>query len=105
MHIVVRLGTVVLLLAHLASSALFAQTGEASDAHLDRELRDAAIVGDTVLIETLLRDGVNANAKTRFGKSALMFAAEEGNQVSVELLLDRVPGDLAGMIGPRGSNL
>ena len=60
-----------------------------ADATLDRELRRAAMVGDTPAIAELLERGASVNAANEFGKSALMIAVESDSMDAVALLLAR----------------
>jgi excisionase family DNA binding protein len=57
--------------------------GEISD------LMRAASKGDIVLVQGLLANGIEANARDMFGNTALIFAAGGGHIDVVQLLLDR----------------
>ena len=52
-------------------------------------LLDAARTGDRVRVASLLDSGVSANASTKYGVSALGFAAERGHFDIVRLLVER----------------
>ncbi len=69
------------------AALLLAFSLQAAPGKYDRDMWEAAIIGDTATMEELLDKGVDPNAANRYGKSALMFAAEEGNEEVVELLI------------------
>ncbi|MGA8865771.1 MAG: ankyrin repeat domain-containing protein, partial [Candidatus Sulfotelmatobacter sp.] len=49
-------------------------------------LMEAAMIGDTNILQALLRSGANPNLKTKGGKTALMFAREAGNHPATLVL-------------------
>ena len=49
----------------------------------------AARKGDTAAVKVLLDNGVNVNAKTRYGATALSYACDKGHMEVVKLLIDR----------------
>jgi len=55
----------------------------------NRKLLDAAEAGDTAEVQSLLREGANANAKGDYGNTALMGAAVRGHTESVRALLEK----------------
>jgi outer membrane protein assembly factor BamB len=55
----------------------------------DEELWDAARRGDLEAVTRLLASGVDVNAKTRYGATALFFACGQGRVDVVRLLLDK----------------
>jgi hypothetical protein len=61
-------------IAWVLVAAIFVRPLYAMD--LDRELREAALVGDVEAVAALLEQGAKPNSASKFGKSALMFAAE-----------------------------
>ncbi|HIE53972.1 MAG TPA: ankyrin repeat domain-containing protein, partial [Chromatiaceae bacterium] len=61
----------------------------ADKAELGRELRLAAAIDDVETMEKLLDQGADVNAANKYGKTALMMAAENGNLAAVSLLLAR----------------
>jgi ankyrin repeat protein len=75
-------GAMLTLLAATAAAAQ--QTTEKADA-----LSDAARKGDAAAVRKLLDDGVDANTKFRYDRTALSFAADRGHVDVVRLLLDR----------------
>jgi ankyrin repeat protein len=52
------------------------------------DLMVAASRGELARVETLLREGADANARDAFGQTALMYAASAGHQSIVEELID-----------------
>ena len=58
------------------------------EASLDSRLIDAAEAGETAEVSKLLSAGASVNAHSPIGKTALMFAAQEGHPGVVETLLD-----------------
>jgi outer membrane protein assembly factor BamB len=56
---------------------------------LEEELWEAARRGDRARINVLLEQGVDVNAATRYGATALSFAADKGHVEIVKLLLER----------------
>ena len=56
-----------------------------AEASLDSRLFDAAEAGE---VRKLLSSGASVNAHSPIGKTALMFAAQEGRLEVVEILLD-----------------
>ena len=76
--------------AHYLLPALFLLWPLLSPAEdLNSELREAALVGDIELVDELLAQGADPNSMTRFGKSALMFAVEEGSDEVAFRLIER----------------
>lgn len=73
---------VALLAAVLAGASLFGATPEDF-------LLEAIRQGDVAAVRKLLDGGASANAKYRYDRSALSFAADRGNVEIVRLLLDR----------------
>src|SRR5688572_23791761 len=53
------------------------------------ELWDAARAGDLARVNAALAKGANIDAKTRYGVTALMFAADKGHTEVVRLLLEK----------------
>ena len=49
-------------------------------------LMEAALRGDTEKVKALLAQGADVNAKTRFGGTALMYAARNGHKEIVRIL-------------------
>src|SRR5262249_38889741 len=74
-----------------AAAALFVVSvgGSAFAAAAEEELWSAARSGDLKAIEDALAKGVNVNAKTHYGASALWFAAYKGHAPVVQLLLKK----------------
>jgi outer membrane protein assembly factor BamB len=68
------------------SCALFTplSAGEAGDAFID-----AARDGDLATVKRLLGEGADVNATTKYGATALAYAADKGHVEIVRLLLDR----------------
>ena len=87
-----NLELIVIVIAVLFNSAVFARD-------INRDLVDAALVGDADSAAALLKQGADANAAGEFGKSALMFAAEVGNDEVVKLLVEH-----GANINPRSSS-
>jgi len=56
-------------------------------AEINQELRWAASIDDAETITQLLAAGASVNAANKFGKTALMNAAENGNIVATSTLL------------------
>ena len=54
-----------------------------------KKLLDAAEAGDTAEVQSLLRDGANANAKGDYGNTALMGAAVRGHTETALALLEK----------------
>src|SRR6187431_615084 len=77
----IRMQIALLALAMGAASA-FAATPE-------EDLLEAIRQSDVAAVRKLLEAGVSANAKYRYDRSALSFAADRGNVEIVTLLLDR----------------
>jgi len=55
---------------------------------MSKELRDAAMCGDDAVVFDLLTHGLNVDAATDDGWTALMFAARNGRTSTVRMLLD-----------------
>jgi len=55
----------------------------------NKKLLDAAEAGDTAEVQSLLRDGANANAKGDYGNTALMGAAVRGHTETARALLEK----------------
>ena len=53
------------------------------------KLIDVAKVGNTGMVQRLLNQGIDVNAKDEFGDTALMYASAGGHAETVELLLSR----------------
>jgi hypothetical protein len=79
--------TLALVLAAVAMPAWSDTQDDEQDA--GRDLRIAAMIDDTEAVATLLDQGADVNAASRFGKTALMFAVEGGNLQTAALLLNR----------------
>ncbi len=62
----------------------FAQTNDLSE-----RLLEAARAGDVEQINTLLGQGADVNASTRYGATALHYASDKGHFEAVKLLLSR----------------
>ena len=58
-------------------------------ADLSEELFAAARKGDTEAVKVLLQKGVDVNAKTRYGATALHYACDRGHLDLVRLLIER----------------
>jgi ankyrin repeat protein len=56
---------------------------------LNEEFFAAARKGDAAAVKALLDKGVNVNAKTRYGATALSYACDRGNVELIKLLLER----------------
>ena len=83
---------VVLATALLVGQAASGQTSTSpatAASPLHEELWDAARAGDAARVTRALEKGADANAKTRYGATALTFAADKGHLEVVRLLLDR----------------
>jgi len=68
----------------LAATAAGAQTADPG-----AELRAAATRGDLAQVRALLDAGVDVNARTDYGATALSYAADKGHAQVVKLLLER----------------
>ncbi len=78
---------IILLIALLLiSSPIFAQNAQQE---LNDQMWEAVRKGDAALVTTLLDKGADANAKFRYGQTALFKAAERGHTAVVKLLLAR----------------
>ncbi len=55
---------------------------------INEELWAAAKNGDAKIVETLLTEGADVNAKTSYGQTALWFAAGKGHQEAVKVLVN-----------------
>ena len=64
-------------------------TASQSPSPLAEELWDAARAGDAARVARALDKGADVNAKSRYGATALTFAADKGHAEVVKLLLDR----------------
>jgi hypothetical protein len=53
------------------------------------DLIDAAQKGDTAGVNALLNEGVDVNAKDKYGYTALMYASKEGHTETVKALLEK----------------
>ena len=69
--------------------ALLLDAAQAND--LEKELIQAAVAGNITEVVSLLDAGANVNTRNEIGKTALMYAAEEGHNEVVELLIPAVP--------------
>src|SRR6266480_537141 len=67
-----------------------ASSASTASQNSSRKLLDAAEAGDTAEVQSLLREGANANAKGDYGNTALMGAAVRGHTESVRALLEKV---------------
>jgi ankyrin repeat protein len=75
---------------HIAMAlALVASATSAFATTPEDELLEAIRASDAAAVKKLLDAGVSANAKYRYDRSALSFAADRGNLEIVEMLLDR----------------
>ena len=76
---------------HTASRVLVAAllTATAAKAQSPEELWKAAQQGDFAEVKRLVEAGVDADAKTRYGGTALGFAADKGSLEIVEYLLGK----------------
>ena len=66
-----------------------ASTAQQTPAPIAEELWAAARAGDTVRVTAALDTGADVNAKTRYGATALTFAADRGHIEVVKLLISR----------------
>jgi outer membrane protein assembly factor BamB len=76
----------------LSNTAALAQTPAAqppASSPANEELWDAARAGDAARATKAIEKGADVNAKTRYGATALTFAADKGHVAVVKLLLDR----------------
>ncbi len=76
----------------LINAPAFAQSGAAqppAPSSVNEELWDAARAGDAARVTKALEKGADVNAKTRYGATALTFAADKGHVAIVKLLLDK----------------
>jgi ankyrin repeat protein len=74
---------------------------EEKQAKLNRRLRDAAVAGNNAEILRLINDGVNIAAKDDFDKTALHFAAMNGQARACGLIIQEYAksgGDVKGLI-------
>ena len=79
----------VLVAGEQSSIAARRQQAAPSPSAVEEELWDAARAGDTARVARALERGADVNAKTRYGATALTFAADKGHLAVVTLLLDR----------------
>lgn len=68
---------------------IFAESVVAQETKTPQLLFSAAQTGDIETVKSLLDDGMDVNATTKYGATALSFAAEKGNLELVTLLVDR----------------
>jgi outer membrane protein assembly factor BamB len=76
----------------LSNTAALAQTPAAqppASSPANEELWDAARAGDAARVTKAIEKGADVNAKTRYGATALTFAADKGHVAVVKLLLDK----------------
>ena len=76
----------------LSHTPALAQTGAAqppASSPANEELWDAARAGDVARVTKAVENGADVNAKTRYGATALTFAADKGHVAVVKLLLDK----------------
>ena len=78
-----KISRLLLVLVLLSGGAAFQ-----AQASLDSRLIDAAEAGEAAEVRKLLSDCASVNAHSPIGKTALMFAAQEGRLEVVEILLD-----------------
>lgn len=78
-----RLNIVLVVLALVASAPSFAAGSR------DEDLWDAAGRGDVAAVRRLLAEGADVNARTRYGATALFFAADKARLDVVSLLLEK----------------
>jgi outer membrane protein assembly factor BamB len=69
--------------------SLAAPQAPSSPTALSEELWDAARAGEAARVSRALDQGAEVNAKSRYGATALIFAADKGHLDIVKLLLDR----------------
>ena len=69
--------------------ALIAPAPGFADAQAEKEMRNAAAVGNTEEVQKFLDQGVPVDAANELGKTALMMAVEGDNMETVALLLAR----------------
>ena len=74
--------------AAAAPFALSVQDKKTEDKFSDADLISAAQEQKVDLVRTILKSGVDVNAKTEYGATALFFACDRGNRELVKLLLD-----------------
>ena len=85
------ISAVILSLA-LINTAVLAQAPAAqsqASSPANEELWDAARAGDVARVTKAIEKGADVNAKTRYGATALTFAADKGHVAVVKLLLDK----------------
>jgi outer membrane protein assembly factor BamB len=73
--------TILLFIVVLVPSATFAQ-------NLNEDLWAAARKGDAELVKTLLAKGAEVNSETRYGATALSYAADRGHVKVIEVLVE-----------------
>ena len=78
-----KISRLLLVLVLLSGGAAFQ-----AQASLDSRLIDAAEAGEAAEVSKLLSAGASVNAHSPIGKTALMFAAQEGHLEAAEILLD-----------------
>ena len=75
----IKISRLLLVLILLSGGAVFQ-----AEASLDSRLIDAAEAGEAAEVRKLLSTGASVNAHSPIGKTALMFAAQEGHLKVVE---------------------
>jgi len=76
-------------LACLSGALVYAQTSSTSTSEKTEALAEAARKGDATAVSKLLDDGVDVNAKFRYGVTALSYACDHGQLEVVKVLLAR----------------
>src|SRR5687767_13528253 len=79
----------VLTVALVTTVAGQSTTGTQAATNRNEELWTAARAGDAARVAKALEQGADINAKSRYGATALTFAADRGHLEVVKLLLDR----------------
>ncbi|MCK5649167.1 MAG: ankyrin repeat domain-containing protein, partial [Gammaproteobacteria bacterium] len=71
----------------IANSVYAAKTKWLDPTPQEKDLMQASMVGDIDTVKSLLEQNVSVDSHGRYGKTALMFAIEEGSDDVAELLI------------------